>query len=221
MMIILCNGKFPTHRVPLDILDSAPEVVCCDGAAVKLLRYGKEPFAIVGDLDSLPADLRSRFAERVFHYPDQESNDLSKAVNWCRDKGVREIVILGGAGLREDHTIGNIALLTEYVDYMKVSMITDAGIFVPLRESATFDSHCGQQVSIFSITPDTRISTEGLKYGVTDRCFTNWYQGTLNESTGNTFRINFDRGKLVVFTEHRFRMAGTKSQDGRIEFTGS
>jgi thiamine pyrophosphokinase len=201
-MIILCNGKFPEHRVPLKILDEASEVVCCDGAAVKLLNYGKEPFAIVGDLDSLPTDLRSRFAERVFHYPDQESNDLTKAVKWCCDRGILELVILGGAGLREDHTIGNISLLAEYVDYMKVTMITDTGIFVPLRESATLESRPGQQVSIFAITPDTRISSEGLKYCITDRCFTNWNQGTLNESISNSFRINFDKGKLIIFREH-------------------
>lgn len=199
---VLCNGKFPEHPVPLKILDEAPEIVCCDGAAVKLLHYGREPYAIVGDLDSLPADLRTRFAGRVFHDPNQETNDLTKAVEWCRCRGAGEVVILGATGLREDHTVGNIALLAEYVDYIKVSMFTDTGIFVPLRQSASFDSRAGQQISIFAITPNTRISTEGLKYKVSDRCFTNWNQGTLNEATGNSFRINFDCGKLILFIEH-------------------
>jgi thiamine pyrophosphokinase len=199
---VLCNGKFPEHHIPLRILNEASDVVCCDGAAVKLLDYGREPYAIVGDMDSLPADLRKRFADRIFHDPDQETNDLTKAVEWSCRRGANEIVILGATGLREDHTIGNIALLADYDDFTTVSMLTDTGMFIPLGKSESFVSRAKQKVSIFAITPNTRISTKGLKYNVNDRCFINWNQGTLNEATGNSFQINFDRGKLIVFIEY-------------------
>lgn len=199
MTVILCNGKFPEHPYPLQLLSAAERVVCCDGAAVKLLAYGKEPYAIVGDLDSLPADVHRRFSDRVFHYPCQEANDQTKAVQWCAEQKIEEVVVLGATGLRDDHALGNVSLLVEYAPYIKVSMVTDTGVFIPVLKSACFDSQIGQQISIFATTPDTRITTRRLKFDVTDRLFSNWYQGTLNEALDTSFDLSFDQGKLILF----------------------
>ena len=69
-----------------------------------------EPEAIVGDLDSLSPEIAERFADRLYQDSEQDTNDLTKAVRWCIDKGYEEIVILGATGKREDHTIANISL---------------------------------------------------------------------------------------------------------------
>lgn len=204
MTIILCNGEFPVHSSALNALNNAKQIVCCDGAATKLLQYGRIPDAIVGDLDSISEELKLRFSDRLHQSTCQETNDLTKAVNYCIQKGISKVKILGATGLREDHTLGNISLLVEYASKIKVEMITDTGIFYPILESTSFKSTKGQQVSIFSITPATEITTLGLKYSVSRRSFPNWYQGTLNEAEGDNFRIEFDHGKLLIFIQHRF-----------------
>ena len=45
---------------------------------------------------------------------DQETNDLTKAVNYVKTLGFREVLILGATGRREDHTLGNISLLAQF-----------------------------------------------------------------------------------------------------------
>jgi thiamine pyrophosphokinase len=198
--VILAHGKFPTHRIPIECLRDAETIVCCDGAAVDLISAGREPDFIVGDLDSLPFSLKERFADRIVHDSDQETNDLTKAVNFCKERGFDDILILGATGLREDHTLGNISLLADYVEIIpNIVLMTDFGIFKGLLKSETFETYPGQQISIFSLTPETRITLSGLKYPLIDHCLSSWWQGTLNEACGNSAEIRFDRGKLLVF----------------------
>jgi len=200
--VVLCNGSFPQHSIPLQLLDNADKIICCDGATVKLLNYGKEPYAIVGDLDSLPDDLRHKYNDRVYHDKDQETNDLTKAVYWCYKQKIENVVILGATGLREDHTIGNVSLLSEYAGFINIKMVTDTGFFIPVNQSIELKSYKGQQISIFSITPETKITTNGLQYDVFERQFKNWYQGTLNEALADSFTINIDKGNLILYFEH-------------------
>jgi thiamine pyrophosphokinase len=124
---------------------------------------------------------------------------LTKAVEWCVKEGFEDIIILGATGLREDHTLANISLLTDYAAKVNVRMFTDSGEFTPALTTILFDSYKGQQISIFSITPDTKITTHGLKYAVQNRNLRNWWQGSLNEAEGNNFTIEFDTGMLIIF----------------------
>jgi thiamine pyrophosphokinase len=200
--VILCDGKFPEHRTPLELLNRADKIICCDGATVKLLQYGLEPYSIVGDMDSLPDSLINKYSDRVFFDPDQETNDQTKAVRWCHERNINPLIILGATGLREDHTIGNIALTTDYAEFIDVMMVTDTGIFIPLNKTKTFRCRKGRQISIFAVTPDTKITTKNLKYEITERRLTNWNQGTLNETIADSFSIIIDHGKLIIYMEH-------------------
>ncbi|MDR1895648.1 MAG: thiamine diphosphokinase [Prevotellaceae bacterium] len=200
--VILCDGKFPEHDIPLNILNNAGKIICCDGAAAKLLNYGKEPYSIVGDMDSIPDSLRIKYIDRIFGDSDQDTNDQTKAVHWCHKRGISPIVILGATGLREDHTIGNIALLSDYIKLMDIIMVTDTGTFVAINRTTTFKCRAGQQISIFAITPQTKITPKGLKYGTASMRFANWNQGTLNETLSDSFQISMDTGKLLIYFQH-------------------
>lgn len=199
-MVILANGKYPEYKVPLSILASAKFLVCCDGAVIKHVGKGRAPDAIVGDLDSLPNDLQLSFSGKLYHDPDQNTNDLTKAIKFCQTNGFRRIAIIGSTGLREDHTLGNISLMIYYAQLgLDVTIITDTGVFIPVLASRSFASFNGQQISLFSFNSETTITTEGLKYPITGQKFSMWWQGTLNEALGDNFRIDFSPGPLAVY----------------------
>jgi thiamine pyrophosphokinase len=226
--LILADGAFPVSPNCLELLQSAPDVVCCDGAVTKLLGIGREPMAIVGDMDSIDQALKERFKDRLYPSPDQETNDLTKAVHFCVEKGYDTITILGATGLREDHTLGNIALLAEYTPlFRSVCLLTDYGRidavrfdtpmddwatsevdpYAPLISStrggqctvARFNSFKGQQVSLFSMAPEAHLTSMALKYPLEHRCLTSWWQGTLNESLGDQFALSIDAGAVLVY----------------------
>lgn len=50
--VILANGDYPTHPIPLQILANAPYIICCDGGADAYIDRGNVPDVIIGDGDS-------------------------------------------------------------------------------------------------------------------------------------------------------------------------
>ena len=197
--VILADGELPVHPIPKKLLLEAERVVCCDGAAAAAIEYGIEPECIIGDLDSLSLDLQRKYFNRMHQDVNDEFNDLTKAVNHCIKKHWREITIVGATGKREDHSLGNISLTADYAEMAKIQLVTNYGTFVPILESANFESFAGQQVSIFSMNPETLITSAGLKYPLTKQNLKKWWQGTLNESTGDAFEIKINAGKVLIF----------------------
>ena len=197
--VIIGGGEYPTAELPLEIIKNTSYIVCCDGAANSYIATGAVPDAIVGDGDSISAENRAKFGHLLHIISEQESNDQTKAIRFCAEQGKKRIAIVGATGKREDHTIGNISLLIEYARTgMKVYSFTDYGVFIPCKDTTKHSCRKRQQVSIFSITAKN-MSAEGLLYPIYD--FTNWWQGTLNECTGNEFTINAE-GEYILFINY-------------------
>ena len=194
--VILANGEYPAHELPLRLLAEAQFVVCCDGAANEYIARGHTPDVIIGDGDSLLPEYKKRFSSIILQISDQETNDQTKAVHYLQSKGIRKIAIVGATGKREDHTLGNISLLMEYMKSgMEVRTVTDYGTFIPVSDTQSFASHPGQQVSIINFGAEG-LKGEGLFYPLSD--FSNWWQGTLNEATADEFTIH-RTGESLVF----------------------
>ena len=100
--VIIANGAFPTHAVPLDILHHAAHLIACDGAIAPLLLEGLGEAVIIGDGDSVPAEFR----DRLIQITEQDDNDQTKATRYCVEHGWKRIAYLGSTGKREDHTLG-------------------------------------------------------------------------------------------------------------------
>ena len=197
--VILANGDYPSNEKPLQILEEAPFVVCCDGGANEYIAKGHLPNIIIGDGDSLSEENRLKHASLLHHIPDQETNDQTKAVQYLLAQGKRKIAIVGATGKREDHTIGNVSLLMEYMRMgAVVRSYTDYGVFIPCKDTCTFNCNIGQQVSIFNFTAKN-LQSEGLAYPIYD--FTSWWQGTLNECTDTSFTIKAE-GEYLLFINY-------------------
>ena len=197
--VILANGDYPSNEKPLQILEEAPIVVCCDGGANEYIAKGHLPNIIIGDGDSLSEENRLKHASLLHHIPNQETNDQTKAVQYLLAQGKRNIAIVGATGKREDHTIGNVSLLMEYMRMgAVVRSYTDYGVFIPCKDTCTFNCNIGQQVSIFNFTAKN-LQSEGLVYPIYD--FTSWWQGTLNECTDTKFTIKAE-GEYLLFINY-------------------
>lgn len=199
--VILANGDYPTAPRPLDILHNSPLVVCCDGGADNYIAAEGVPDIIIGDGDSLSAENRARFSSIIIYQPDQQTNDQTKAVKYLLSKGMNRIAIVGATGKRDDHTLGNIALLAEYLTMgADVRSYTDYGVFIPCRGTNTFRCIEGAQVSIFNIDAQG-FSSQNLAYPLYD--FTALWQGTLNEATSDHFTITATGRYIVYITYQR------------------
>lgn len=200
-VVVVANGLFPEKEELRQIIRTAPLLVCCDGAASSLLMHGIKPHYVVGDLDSIPPTIKQLWSDIIVHIPDQDTNDLTKAVEFSVKKMCKKMLILGAGGLREDHALANISLLHFYLPKLDhVTMVSDFGTFTPIVSTTDFKAWKGQQVSIFSMTYDCIISTKGLKYPIQSRKLSSWWKGTLNEAEGNVFTIELEtEGRIIVY----------------------
>lgn len=217
MTIILADGDFPTHAIPLQILEEAERIYCCDGAIYKLMRWLNEGHGIkaeciyvVGDGDSrgLQYDTsRCPVPVHLHHESEQDYNDLTKSMRLATSHGAKDVTILGATGLREDHTLGNISLLAYYVTHgfglERLRMVSDFGTFTPITETTTFDSFERQQVSIFSLRSEVDITTSGLQYALNRQPLRQWWEGTLNAALGNHFSIQpHGEAEIIIYQTH-------------------
>lgn len=217
-VVILADGDFPSHPLPLRLLAEAETLVCCDGAYQKAQRYASthaltDDVYVIGDGDSLPSAVRQQLGNRFLHVADQVTNDLTKAVLHCAAQGWTRVDVLGATGLREDHTLGNISLLGEYLlnpttQHMHLRLVSDFGTLRAFRGQASFDSFPRQQVSLFSLRPQCPLTSQGLEYPLDNFILDNWWKGTLNAALGQTFRVEGpDDALVVVFQTHEPKIA--------------
>ena len=200
-IVILCNGEFPKKAYPVYLLENADAVVCCDGAAVKLMRrYGgkRMPEAVVGDMDSLPKKWRELLAPIVVEVEEQDDNDMTKAMRFVLEHHpeVTDIHILGATGLREDHTVGNLGLLMEYTRMfdlkdIRVEMVSDYSTAFAITDTCELHVGKGRRVSLFSPDNTLTIKSEGLQWPTDAVVFDNWWPATLNRATADVVKLTF------------------------------
>lgn len=211
--VIIGNGDFPKKEYPLYLLSRADYIVCCDGALDRYLRYTRDhsmtrlPDAVIGDMDSISASSRKKYAHLAVKVDDQETNDQTKAFDYVirTFKDVSEIIFLAATGKREDHTLGNMSLLMEYVrrDDVKASgihieMVSDYSTIIPVTDSTELD--CGQGRSISIISPDSslRIRSKGLQWPTDNVIFDNWWKATLNRASEDTVKLTFSHPSAAL-----------------------
>jgi thiamine pyrophosphokinase len=197
--VIFANGVKPEHAVPLQAVKSAARIICCDGAVDKLVELGFQPDLITGDMDSISDSARELYKERIVLDLSQDRNDLTKAFKLCLKHGWHDIVVVGATGGREDHTLGNLSLLVDFVRQVNVVLLSDSGVFIPLRESAALVAESGQQISIFSFDSNCALFYTGLKYPLNGIKINRWWQAALNEAVAESVKLDFEGGPLLVF----------------------
>jgi len=192
--VIVANGEKPTHYIPLNILRSTEKIVCCDGALSFLEQENITPHIIIGDCDSISSEQIEKFKSFIQIDTNPAYNDLQKAIKYCIANKWDEVVILGATGWRDDHFLANIGILMHYAPKLSLTMVSNNGIFIPINQTTTFESYPGQQISVFSFTPEAEVTYLGLKYPVYKQQFKELWEGSLNEATGTQFTIEIEKG---------------------------
>ena len=198
-VVILANGAFPTHPIPLKILENAGTVICTDGSANTLDKLNLIPHVIIGDLDSI--DPNNEFHGLEIHDPNQENTDLEKALDWVAINGIENVTLLGTTELREDMTVANHYILFDFFEKLNIEMVTDYFTVTSHRGQRSFDSIPGELVSLFPQRFGTVVSTTALKYPLNETVLDPSARGISNLSIGATFSV-VASDPILVFRGH-------------------
>ncbi len=203
-VVILANGQFPTHEIPLNILNSKVDIICCDGAVDSLLKNTNlKPTTIIGDLDSISGEAKIKFSDRLIEIKDQNTNDLSKAFGYAIEKKYEKIIFLGTAGGREDHQISNFYLFFDFGKVADIEIYTDHGKFISVCDHKKIKSFLQQQISFFTENSNVILNCENLKWPLLNKKFEQGWQGALNESLSEELEVKVTNGVCLVFQNYK------------------
>lgn len=168
--LVVGNGEPPSRQLFDALLAATPDLLlCADGGADTVRRYGGEPDVVVGDLDSASADVLNGISaeRRVCIDADDTGTDLNKVLSHAVHLGVTEAVLTGVTGRRTDHTLWNLSLLKTFADRLRLH-ITDDHCHIHLLGEGTmtqFAANLGQRLSLSPLDGSTQdVWTEGLRW---------------------------------------------------------
>jgi len=168
-------------------------VVAADGAANTLIKNGIEPTIIVGDLDSVDADLlRNRSHLKV---ADQDNTDFEKALDFIEKDALAPAIIMGIDGGYIDHILGNISI------FSGTDCVAICGdiVLMPLEDDKIFNLPMDTKISIFGM-PSCTISSEGLKWKLDNHELSiSGMNSCCNRVVSPCVELKITSGKALVF----------------------
>ncbi|MFV1440915.1 MULTISPECIES: thiamine diphosphokinase [unclassified Phaeobacter] len=172
----------------------APVLVAADGGAAHALAAGHRPVAVIGDLDSLSADVQAQLAPGTLHHvAEQTTTDFDKALRAISAPVVLGVGFLGG---RIDHQLAGFNTLMQPHPSPCVLLGPQEVVF-HLRGEIALPLVAGEVVSLF---PMQRVSgwSEGLEWPIEGLQLDPMARvGTSNRATGPV-RIRADGPGLLV-----------------------
>lgn len=158
---------------------------------------------IIGDFDSSkrPDDINV-----IALNPVKDYTDTVAAIEFAKEKGYKKIIIYGGLGGRESHTISNIRTIYHYkkqgIDIRLKSRAKEIFI-VDHKFAYTYQNH-DFYVSIFSLNDNTKLTIKGLYYELEDYIMKiDDALGVSNETKKEDFEIKVNDGAVVVVFEDK------------------
>ena len=199
-VIVIANGSFPSHPIAKNYLNKSGTIICTDGAADKLIYFGKNPDIIIGDFDSTSIKGKDRTGKWI-ETPDQNKTDLEKTFEWCIMNNIKKIVLLGSSGKREDHTIGNLFTLAKYHDEIQCEIITNHAKIICVSGENYIFVDTNQIISIIATEPIERINLDGLQYNIKNESLLPSARAISNKAISDKFYLK-STGKVLVFLNH-------------------
>lgn len=206
--IIVANGSVDEDEAYGQALRADDLVIAADGGASLALSLDLQPAVVIGDMDSLPPEVRMDLTERgcqfVSHSPHKDETDTELAIRYALQAGADEIVLLGAVGNRLDHTLANVLLLSmpELSNVPATIVSGDTQVWL-LREGCEleFGGTPGDIVTLLPLGQDASgVTTTGLEWALHDDTLClGPARGVSNVMTMPEVRIRLREGRLVVF----------------------
>ncbi|MEO9824710.1 MAG: thiamine diphosphokinase [Paracoccaceae bacterium] len=197
--ITLVGGGAPSAKNIAEALSFAPTLVAADGGANYCADLGLEPSAIIGDFDSLDADVRTGFAAsqmiEVSDWQEQDTTDFQK----CLERLFAPFVLaVGFSDARLDHTLANLAALAQRQGPPTILIGTHDVVFASPAE-IDLDVSIGTRLSLFPMEP-MQGRSGGLEWPIDGLTLAPLGRlGTSNRTTGPV-RLTFKKPGCLVLT---------------------
>ena len=195
-IVLFGNGDMPTHPEVHKKLQKARSFICIDGGADKVLSLGFKPDIILGDLDSISKN-KHDYNCPVILLKDQSKNDLEKALQWCIEKKITKLDLIGFSGGRDDQYLVTMQIIKKYTKNIQLTLYTDTCVIYCIKDYIKIKTNPEQKVSILPFHSTTKITTKGLKFPLEFSELSSPSHGISNEALKNSIELHTNNWVLV------------------------
>ncbi len=204
-VLIFANGELPDLNKARLLPERDDYIICADGGTRHALALGLQPNLVIGDMDSLKEGQWQKLEKAgipIELYPhDKNETDLELALMRAVELEPTEILVIAALGGRLDHTLGNLALLSD----SRLSVFNarfDDGV-----EEIFF---CREQVEIRGRSEDIislipwggpvqGIQTKGMRWPLNrETLYPQKTRGISNEMLADSASVSVESGLLLI-----------------------
>ena len=203
--VVIGGAGIRDYQALWDYLNPDDFNIFCDSGLSHREALGIEPHLIVGDFDS--HENPHLDVETIVLPREKDDTDTVYAVKEAVKRGFDDFLLLGAAGGRLDHTLGNLSILLSLHAQGRRALLVDdySEMEVVGREPAYIDG-CFPFFSLLNISGTARGVTIGdAKYPLRDAEIPCTYQyGVSNEVLpGRRARVSVAEGELLLVRVRR------------------
>lgn len=200
-ILLFANGEPPSLTLFNRYKERADRLFALDGASTWLMNHGITPDLVIGDLDSVDPSLLKNLLQH--HVANQNSNDLEKALIYCREKRYFEITVLGAFGKRADHFLTNLYVVKKFAPHLLITLVDDeqCAFICPLKTNVELFQQTGKYISLFPLEESVGpIWSSGVDYPLDNEMLSITTRiGTLNRINHEHAKLYCEKGALAVF----------------------
>ncbi|GAG66281.1 unnamed protein product [marine sediment metagenome] len=172
--VVALNGELKGDREEFKKLIGEKDVlfVAADGGALLLESIGFFPDVIIGDFDSLAKAQCQHYEKmgvKIIKYPvEKNETDGELALQYCKGRGLDNIIIIGFAGGRLDQQLANIFLLEYAFRNGMTAFIKEPGLEMGIIEKEkVFFRKTGAGLSLIPLDEKVSgVTITGCKYSL-------------------------------------------------------
>jgi thiamine pyrophosphokinase len=192
----------------VDLASQESEIfyIAADGGISLFREEGIEPDVMIGDFDSSNFADESVTCEKIKLPVEKDDTDMLAAIRLGLERGCDEFHILGGTGMRLEHTFANIQCLSFLLEQGSHGYIYGENrILTMIRNESikVFEENHKEErkfISIFAISDVVSgVTLAGFKYPLSNATIKKDYPiGVSNELLGSSGMINVKNGELLI-----------------------
>lgn len=205
MVLIFANGQLNEVEWIRPYLSHATAIIAADGGTRHLFALGQLPDVVIGDMDSLPDDVKGwlETAEipQIIHPPAKDQTDLELALEHAIDHYPHDEILLFAAwGGRLDQSLANVLLLAHpRWRQHPIKLVEPQGQVWLITAESTITGSVGDTISLIPIGGDVQIhATNGLQWPLHHETLVfGLARGISNTLTAETATVTVQSGLLL------------------------
>lgn len=204
--VVFAGAGISDYSLIREYIQPGDTVICCDSGLLHAKALGLHPDYIVGDFDSVPANVLEEYENTGIpfdkHPAEKDETDMELGLDLAVKLGIDDVIIIGGIGTRFDHTLANAHLLLRLLKKGVRGRLVDERNCVELIDKPMkVYGKPGDLVSTIPLSMEVKgITLKGFLYPLTDKTLTidDDIVAVSNVLLGETGEISLTEGYLFV-----------------------